>query len=141
MNNPNNKDREKVEGLLLKKSYLFYGHDTLAANAVGQITFAIDSTYDYIATGWSYYATGLFNVQFYENERKIFYDWTICALFNGIYGGMPATGNRHFNTFKPGGYLFRAKSNIVINIQDISADENTIKIAVDGFRVYREAVI
>lgn len=126
---------------LVRKSYLFKGQVTVDANSAGQITFAIDASYDYIATGWSYWSTSTFLLQFFDNERKIFYDYIPNDIFNGWYTGMIAWGNRHFNTFKPRGYLFRAKSNINVALEDNSGAENTIKIIIDGYRIYRQAVV
>lgn len=120
---------------LMKKAYFFAANVTVASLATGQINFQVDSSYDYVATGWSYKSTGIFNVQFYDNEQKIFYDYIPCEVFNGIYTGMPAWGDRHWNGFPPNGYLFRAKSNINIHVQDTSVEENTIKLFLKGFRV------
>lgn len=137
----NNKNDDPRTAYLLRKSYLLKDQATLAALANGQVTFAIDATYDYIATGWSYWATSTFLVQFSDNERKIMNNFIPNDVFNGWYTGMIAWGNRHFNPFKPKGYLFRAKSNIVVALEDTSNAENTIKIIVDGYRIYREAVV
>lgn len=124
---------------LFIKSYFFASAVTVDASATGQINFQIDSQYDFMATGFSYKSSGIFNLQFYDNERKIFYDYIACEVFNGIYTGMPAWGDRHWNEFpnrgEPG-YLFRAKSNININVQDTSVAENTIKIYIQGYRLY-----
>lgn len=116
--------------------YLFSSRTTLLASGDGQINFQVDSSYDYMCTGWSYKATGIFEIQFMDNERKLMYDYLQCELFNGLYAAV-VSGDRHWNTFKPHGYLFKAKSNININLRDTSVAGNTVKIGLDGYRIYR----
>lgn len=116
--------------------YLFSDNITLTANSSSQLTFQIDATYDFMATGWSYRADGLFDLQFLSNEQKIFFNFAPAVVFNGVITGVLITGDKHFNTFKPKGYLFKARSNINVALIDTSAAPNTIDILIDGFRVY-----
>lgn len=121
---------------IARRPYLFSARTTLAANADGQINFQIDSSYDYMMTSWTYKSTSLFEVQMFDNEQKIFYDYISNEVFNGWYAAMIANGDRHWNRFDPAGYLFKAKANINIALRDISGAQNTVKIFLNGYRIY-----
>ena len=69
----------------IRKPYLFGTRTTLQASSDGQINFQVDSSYDYMCTGWSYKATGIFEIQLFDNEMKIFYDFLPCEVFNGFH--------------------------------------------------------
>lgn len=121
---------------IIRRPYLFAARTTLQANSDGQINFQIDSSYDYMMCSWSYKAADLFEIQFFDNEQKIFYDYIANEVFNGWYTAMIANGDRHWNRLDPAGYLFRAKSNINIALRDISGAQNLVKIFINGYRIY-----
>jgi len=134
---------------VFKKPYLYNGQIVLAANAVGQINFQVNSDFNYYMSSFTYRAETAvantipyFSIQIQANEDRIFFDWMPSDYFSGMgIETNPAPDLRYpvglANWFKfDSPYPFPAKSTIVINLRNDTASIITVNFALNGTRVY-----
>lgn len=144
MNPLNQFGNRKVE------AFTFSGQAVLGASVAGNITFNVDSSYDFFLRKFTYVASSatvlngiqIFNFNIRDNTNSIFSAPADALAFNGVYidTASPLTTfirqGENKSELKPA-RMFWGGGVIIIDIQNLIAAAQTVQFVLDGLKVYK----
>jgi hypothetical protein len=132
------------------KPFYFQGAQALAANGVGQIPFDVPANFAYTCTGFSYFASlntanaiARFGFNILDGGEGLFNTRLLNDFFPGFMTELSTAPDTRYQVGAaqphrfPVPYTFAPKSNIVIDLLDLSGIANTVTFCLIGYKEFK----